>query len=105
MKNVLGFAREADDGPFSIMRVGPGLVVLLAQWGTKGGEHLAFSMSKPEFDAVFARLKSATIPYGDQFDQVGNMKGPGDERGARGVGRTLYFFDPDKHLIEIRHYD
>jgi catechol 2,3-dioxygenase-like lactoylglutathione lyase family enzyme len=102
---VLGFAREADDGPFSILRVSPGFVILLAQWGTKGGEHLAFSMTKPEFDAAFARIKSAVVPYGDQFDQVGNMKGPGDERGARGLGKSLYFFDPDKHLIEIRYYE
>jgi len=103
--HILGFAREADDGPFSVLRVGPGFVILLAQWGTRGGEHLAFSMSKKEFDAVFERLKSASIPYGDRFDQVGNMKDPGLECGARGMGRALYFFDPDKHLIEIRHYE
>ncbi len=33
------------------------------------------------------------------------MKGPGDATGARGPGASLYFFDPNKHLIEIRHYE
>jgi catechol 2,3-dioxygenase-like lactoylglutathione lyase family enzyme len=104
-REILGLVREADDGPFSLLRVSPGCVLLLAQWGTKGGEHLAFSMSKSEFDGVFARVKARSIPYGDEFDKVGNMKGPGRERGARGMADTIYFFDPDKHLLEIRHYE
>jgi hypothetical protein len=42
------------------------------------------------------------------------MRGPGDETretikaiggGARGPAKNLYFFDPSKHLIEIRHYE
>ncbi len=104
-RKVFGFGRDPDDGPFSVLRVVPGFVILLAQGDTRGGEHLAFSMSTPEFNAVFARLKSASIPFGDRFDRVGAMNGPGDERGARGMGKSIYFFDPDKHLIEIRHYD
>jgi hypothetical protein len=36
---------------------------------------------------------------------VGRQNGPGDESGARGVGKALYFFDPYEHLLEIRHYD
>jgi catechol 2,3-dioxygenase-like lactoylglutathione lyase family enzyme len=103
--DILGLRHEGEDGPFSILRVPPDFFILLAPWGTPGGEHLAFSMSKAEFDVVFQRLKDAGIPYGDQFDQVGNMKGPAPERGAQGLGNAVYFFDPDKHLLEIRHYD
>jgi len=85
--------------------VTPGFVIQLAPWGTKGGEHLAFTMSKREFDEAFDRLKEARIPYGDRFDAVGSMQGPADEPGSRGMGKAVYFFDPDKHLIEIRHYE
>jgi catechol 2,3-dioxygenase-like lactoylglutathione lyase family enzyme len=70
-----------------------------------GGEHLAFALPKPDFDAIFDRVRDAGLEYGDSFHSVGNMRGPGDELGSRGDGKALYFFDPSKHLIEIRHYE
>jgi catechol 2,3-dioxygenase-like lactoylglutathione lyase family enzyme len=103
--DILGLAHEGDRGPFSMLRVTPGFVLQIAPWGTKGGEHLAFAMSKPEFEAAFERLKRAGVPYGDQFATVGNMQGPGDEPASRGPGKAVYFFDPNKHLLEIRHYE
>jgi len=102
---ILGFAYEGERGPFSVMRVTDGLTLLLAPWGTPGGGHLAFAMTRAEFDAAFARIRAAGIEFGDAFDAVGNGRGPGDEEGARGMGKTLYCFDPNRHLIEIRHYD
>jgi len=102
---VLGFADEGRDGPFAVARVSPEFTLQLAPWGTKGGEHLAFAMSKAEFDKTFQRLIAAGIAYGDRFDQAGNMRGPGDESGARGMGKAVYFFDPNQHLLEIRHYE
>jgi hypothetical protein len=33
------------------------------------------------------------------------MRGPSEEEGARGPGKALYLFDPNKHLIEIRYYE
>lgn len=95
---------EHDREPFSMLRVSPNFVIQIAPWGTRGGEHLAFAMSQTEFDAAFQRIKVAGIAFGDRFDSVGNMRGPGDEAAARGMGKAVYFFDPDKHLIEIRHY-
>jgi len=111
---VLGLKHERDREPFSIIRVTPDFTLQLAAWGTKGGEHLAFAMSRNEFDEVFRRVIDAKIEYGDDFHSVGNMRGPGDETtgsidsaggGARGQGKNLYFFDPSRHLIEIRHYE
>jgi catechol 2,3-dioxygenase-like lactoylglutathione lyase family enzyme len=101
-ERILGLAHEGQRGPFQVVRVTPDLVLQLAPWGTKGGEHLAFALDPEAFDAAFARIRADGIPYGDSFHAVGNMKGPGVEGGARGDEPSLYFFDPDRHLLEIR---
>jgi catechol 2,3-dioxygenase-like lactoylglutathione lyase family enzyme len=103
-ETILGFSYEGEDEPFFVVRVTPDLTLQLAPWGTEGGVHLAFAMELPEFDATFARVRDAGIEYGDSFHSVGNMQGPGNEGGARGPGQAVYFFDPSRHLIEIRHY-
>ncbi len=104
---VLGFAHEGErEGtPFSTIRVTPDFMLQLAPFGTKGNEHLAFSMSRVEFDQVFKRVRDRAIEYGDSFDTVGNMRGPGDSDGAKGRCKSVYFFDPNRHLIEIAYYD
>ncbi len=102
---VLALDCEGESGPFTVIRVGPGLTLQLAPWGTTGGQHLAFAMPRAEFDAAFSRIRAAGVPYGDSFHDVGNMSGPGREDGARGLAASLYVFDPNQHLIEIRHYD
>jgi catechol 2,3-dioxygenase-like lactoylglutathione lyase family enzyme len=102
---VLGLTHEGEVPPFDVLRVTENLTLQVAPWGTSGGEHLAFALTRREFDEVFARVRSAGIPYGDSFHDVGNQRGPGEEPGARGPGKALYFFDPSQHLIEIRHYE
>ena len=103
---ILGLAHEgAREGtPFSVIKVEPDFILKLAPFGTRGGEHLAFSMSREEFDHAFQRVREAGIEYGDSFDTVGNMRGPGDSGGARGACKSVYFFDPNRHLIEIAYY-
>ena len=103
--NVLGFQLEGEDGPFTVVRVSDDFTLQLAPWGTSGNEHLAFALSREDFDSAFARVKANAIPYGDSFHAVGNNLGPGVEAGARGLAPTLYLNDPNKHLIEIRTYD
>ena len=103
--NVLGFESEGQDGPFTTLRVSENFTLQLAPWGTNGSEHFAFAMSREDFDKAFAVLKEKAIPYGDSFHTVGTNTGPGVETGARGPAPTLYMFDPNKHLIEIRTYD
>lgn len=102
---VLGLRYEGEREPFAVVRVTPEFTLQLAPWGTQGGEHLAFAMARSEFEEVFRRVREAGIEYGDAFHAVGNMQGPGEESGARGPGASLYFFDPNAHLVEIRHYD
>ena len=103
--NVLGFPLEGEDGPFTVIRVNEDFTLLLSPWGTNGNEHLAFALSREDFDKAFAHVKEKGIPYGDSFHSVGNNSGPGVESGARGPAPTLYMNDPNKHLIEIRTYD
>jgi|SRR5437660_1768825 len=102
---ILGLTYEGENDPFSMIRVSPDLVLQLAPFGTKGGEHLAFSMGRSEFDQIFGRIRENRLEYGDRFDTVGNMRGPGDADGAKGSAKALYLFDPSRHLIEIRCYD
>lgn len=101
---IMGFEDEGFSEPFHILRVAPDLLLQLAGWGTGGGTHLAFAMDRGDFDRVFGRVREAGVPYGDSFGAVGNSQGPGEESGARGVASTLYFFDPNQHLLEIRCY-
>lgn len=102
--DILGFASAGRDGPFTVLRVGPSCQLQLAAWGTPGFEHYAFAVTPDEFDAIFTRIKAAGIAYGPTFDSVGSNTGPGEENGARGPAPTLYFNDPNKHLLEIRAY-
>jgi catechol 2,3-dioxygenase-like lactoylglutathione lyase family enzyme len=102
---ILGLASEGKREPFTIVRVTSDFTIQLAPWGTKGGEHLAFAMPRAEFEAVFRRVRAGGLEFGDAFHSVGNGRGPGVEEGARGSAASLYFFDPNEHLIEIRHYE
>jgi catechol 2,3-dioxygenase-like lactoylglutathione lyase family enzyme len=102
---ILGFTEEGTDGPFTVLRVGPDFLIQLVPWGTPGFEHYAFAVSKLDFESIFNRIKAADIAYGPTFDAVGVNTGPGQELGARGFAPTLYFNDPNKHLLEIRTYE
>ena len=102
---IMGFENAGEDGPFVVIRSGPDFQMQLAPWGTPGFEHYAFAVSSAEFGAIFERVRAAGIEFGPTFDSVGSNTGPGRESGARGDAPTLYFNDPNKHLIEIRTYD
>ncbi|MDR7270851.1 catechol 2,3-dioxygenase-like lactoylglutathione lyase family enzyme [Pelomonas saccharophila] len=101
---VMGFIDAGRDGPFTVIKAGPDCQLQLAPWGTPGFEHYAFAVSPAEFEAIFGRIKAAGLGYGPTFDSVGTNTGPGSESGARGFAPTLYFNDPNRHLIEIRTY-
>lgn len=102
---VMGFSLEGLDGPFTVLRAGPDFQLQLAPWGTPGFEHYAFCVSKREFEDIFERVKAGGIAFGPTFDTVGLNTSHGEESGARGIAPTLYFNDPNQHLIEIRTYE
>ncbi|MCZ6619142.1 MAG: VOC family protein [Gammaproteobacteria bacterium] len=102
---IMGFSNEGTQDPFAVVRVSDDFQIQLAPWGTPGFEHYAFAVSKDEFEKIFQRVKTAEIEYGATFDSVGSNTGPGVASGARGDAPTLYFNDPNRHLIEIRAYE
>ena len=102
---VLGFTLEGTDGPFTLIRAGADCQLQLAPWGTPGLEHYAFAVSRVEFEEIFGRIKAMGIAYGPTFSSVGANTGPGREAGARGAAPTIYFNDPNLHLLEIRSYE
>lgn len=102
---ILGFWSEGERPPFTVIRVSNDCILQLAPWGTDGNLHLAFALSRLEFDTVFARIKAGAIPWGESFHSVGTNTGPGIEHGALGAAPTIYCNDPNRHLIEIRTYE
>jgi catechol 2,3-dioxygenase-like lactoylglutathione lyase family enzyme len=104
-RDILGFEHAGTDGPFTLLRVSPDFQLQLVPYRTAGMEHYAFALSRAEFDMVLSKLKKAGIPYGPRFDSVGKEEGIGNETGARGAAPTVYFDDPNNHLLEIRTYD
>ena len=67
-------------------------------------DHLIVKVNDREASVCFYTEVMGFMPFGDSFHSVGNMEGPGEEAGARGLGPTLYLFDPNGHLVELRHY-
>jgi catechol 2,3-dioxygenase-like lactoylglutathione lyase family enzyme len=98
---TLGFKYE----PEALIRVSPTTVLQLIQRAPETSQHLAFSMSRPEFDQTLARLKADGVPFGDNFDTVGAMSGPGKAHGSQKNGDSVYFHDPDDHMLEIICYE
>ena len=56
-------------------------------------------------EATFDRLRNAGIAYGDGPSQTENMKGPGPSSGVHGSTDSVYFIDPNGHILEILTYD
>ena len=98
---VLGLTSEPD----SLLRISPTLVLQLIGRPPAVSYHLAFSMSKSEFENVFERLKINDVPYGNNFDNVGSMIGPGKSHGSDRNAKCFYFRDPDGHMLEIMNYE
>lgn len=103
--DIMGFSLEGEDGPFTVVRVDPGTVLLLAPFGTAGHHlHLAFAYSDEGFEGALERIRSSGTPFGDSYHDPANGRGPGSEFGARGFGKTVYLLDPSGHLVELRTY-
>ena len=71
---------------------------------TIGASTTPLLMESAEFEAAFLRIQESGISYGDSPYTRDNMQGPGMTMGAKGLGKAVYFDDPDGHILEIKTY-
>ena len=112
---ILGFEKLGAVGDFLALRVNDKFNLDFAQSDDfqqfhytfaqeSMGIHYAFAMESDEFDAAFARIRESGIAYGDEPHDRRNMKGPGMSMGSQGMGKAVYFEDPNGHVLEIKTY-
>jgi glyoxylase I family protein len=103
-QQILAFEHEGRVDPFEILRVHEGLTLDLMEQVPQDQVHLAFCLERTAFEAIHRRLIQLNIPFGNgPFDRTGGAAAK--SLGARGMGDSLYFYDPDEHNIEIRTYE
>ena len=61
------------------------------------GQHIAFRVDAPTFDAVVDRLRARGLVFGNDPEDSTNMR-TGDFLGGHG---RVFFLDPDNHLFEV----
>ena len=103
--SVLGFTHAGSTGRFEVIRVNDHLSLDFIAAEKCSSRHFAFVMTAEEFDAVFDRIRSSGTAYGDGPGRTDNGRGPGRSTGTRGITYSVYFADPDGHLLEIITYD
>jgi catechol 2,3-dioxygenase-like lactoylglutathione lyase family enzyme len=87
--DVLGFTYAGRVGSFEVVRINDHLAFDFRTARTCSPRHFAFVMDPDTFDATFARLRESGVTYGD----------------TQGVTYSVYFDDPDGHMLEILTYD
>lgn len=105
-REIVGLEHKGRDGPFEALLIGRDSALdLYDEWPVRGARHLAFSMDRDTFAATFERIRDAGIPFGDGPARTTNMKGPGPSAGVHGPTDSVYFEDPNGHILEILTYD
>jgi catechol 2,3-dioxygenase-like lactoylglutathione lyase family enzyme len=95
---MLGLEVGAPFGPFLPVETANGVTLDFMDAGSKAiaPQHYAFLASEEEFDAIFARIQQARVPfYADPAHQEA-----GEINHLHG-GRGVYFDDPNGHKLEI----
>lgn len=104
-RDVLGLQHRGRTGPFEVMLITSDLAIDLYEVTVPASRHLAFALDRSTFEETFGRIRDAGIAYGDGPGRVDNMRGPGRSSGVHGATDSVYFRDPDGHVLEILTYD
>ena len=92
---IFGLKRGRTDY-FAPVKVNKSLTLLFDDDDRFESHHLAFHVSKREFDAILGRIKKEKIGYGSapwslEDGKLNNWNG----------GRGFYFRNPDGHVLEL----
>ncbi len=101
---IFGFEDLGEVGPFLAVRVNDGFTLDFRDSDDFRSIHYAFAMEPEQFETAFGNIRASGIPYGDAPNDQENMKGPGMTMGAKGLGKAVYFKDPNGHVLEIKAY-
>lgn len=93
---IFGLSYEGPAGHFAPVKVNETLTLDFDQRDTFEPHHYAFHVSDTDFNAIFARIQAAGIPYGSGPRSLEDMK-LNSRRGGRGV----YSLDPNGHVLEL----
>lgn len=97
LSEILGLDPPTILGSFAVVEVGDGLTLDFVESHSEiEPQHYAFLVSECEFDQVLSRIEARRLPY--WADPQQSRK---DEINHRNDGRSLYFEDPNGHLLEI----
>lgn len=95
---LFGVRYAGEVGPFAAVRVNDSLTL---DFGDDDGgfdsHHYAFLVDDAEFDAIFARVRAAGLPF------ASSPHGGFDNRISHYArdGRRVYFADPNGHFLEL----
>ena len=94
---ILGVDPPTSFGPFRVLTLANGISLDFADdHGAPDGQHYAFLVSEPEFDAIQQRIVDKGWPY--WADPFHSREG---EINTNDGGRGLYWEGPDGHNLEI----
>jgi len=107
-KDVLGLPlvrRDVDANgktTFVAVKAGPQIVDMRPKaafdppdQGSPGYNHLALEVEPMDPDALVAYLKEKGVEI---------QRGPVQNKGAKGMGTAIYFYDPDRYVVELKWY-
>lgn len=93
---IFGLTYQGPLGHFAPVQVNETLTLDFDNRPEFEWHHYAFHVSEAEFDAIFARVKEASLPFGSEPFTLEN----GAINRRRG-GRGVYFRDLDGHILEL----
>jgi catechol 2,3-dioxygenase-like lactoylglutathione lyase family enzyme len=93
---IFGLAYNGPHSHFAPVQVNEQLTLDFDERDRFEPHHYAFKVGDAEFDAIFARVKEAGIPYGSGPRSRTDM-----QINHRRGGRGFYFDDPNGHVLEV----